>query len=736
MDTRAEIPQTGRNWSRWGWIGLATAAVILIIAAVILTILNLLSPKVDASTIVAHGNELYRNECLSCHGPTGDRLPLAPIGSKEFLNTRGDATLMAVVREGKGVMPAFGEVRGGPFDEDEVRAVVAYMNKRAGRESASILADVGNQLFSSNCITCHGPNGDRIPIAPLNTKGFLDTKTDTELKEAISDGKGPMPAFLTLKGGELSEYDITAIVAFLRNQGEERVATTASLGRELYLGNCVQCHGVTGANIAGIELASPAFLRSLGDGAIISSINDGRNIMPAFGASAGGTMSITEIASLLAYIKSWAGVSATSALIALGTGGEGRDIFLKNCAACHGDGGDRVPGIKLLSTEFLARETDAVLIDTITQGNAKGMPAWGDEAGGPLTRAQIETVVDFLKTAAVSEVARVPGDRQQSNSAPPQQGNSSDLASLSQEAVAHGKEIFTSTCVACHGETRDKIPTCRLADPEFFAERGDQALMDSVTFGKGAMPSWGAENGGPLSPEDVQDVLAYLKDAVGLGATSENGQAQTQEPLASAGPALTTEIISQGKEVFMGTCAACHGETRDKIPTCQLANGEWLEGRGFDGIVTAITDGKPPAMPAWGASLSQDEIIAVANYLWDAAGLGGGGNENGSAHITEPSSNETLSKEVKVAKLTGPELGEEIFTSTCVMCHGADGLNIPQCPLGSKEWLSNMSLEGLMSRIRRGKPGAGMPAWGVDFGGHLSEDDIYSVAQYLGQASR
>ncbi|MBI4200871.1 MAG: cytochrome c, partial [Chloroflexi bacterium] len=88
------------------------------------------------------------------------------------------------------------------------------------------------------------------------------------------------------------------------------------------------------------------------------------------------------------------------------------------------------------------------------------------------------------------------------------------------------------------------------------------------------------------------------------------------------------------------------------------------------------------------------------------------------------------------ALVPNAQVGREIFTTTCIFCHGAAGLNIPQCPIGSREWLSNMSQEGLMGRIRRGKPSAGMPTWGEAFGGPMNDNQILSVALYLGEIAR
>src|SRR5947209_1596193 len=58
---------------------------------------------------VDEGHGLFQSECVTCHGDKGDRIPVAPLNSREFLDSRGDATLAAVIGEGKGVMPAWGK---------------------------------------------------------------------------------------------------------------------------------------------------------------------------------------------------------------------------------------------------------------------------------------------------------------------------------------------------------------------------------------------------------------------------------------------------------------------------------------------------------------------------------------------------------------------------------------------------------------------------------------------------
>src|SRR3970282_1254185 len=110
----------------------------------------------------------------------------------------------------------------------EARAVVAYMTALAGRSSTTLLADVGEKLYADNCLSCHGPTGDRIPIAPLDAKGFLDARTDTDLDAVTLTGKGAMAGFGNEAGGRLTAGDATAITSFLRYQVQAIVAREVS----------------------------------------------------------------------------------------------------------------------------------------------------------------------------------------------------------------------------------------------------------------------------------------------------------------------------------------------------------------------------------------------------------------------------------------------------------------------------------------------------------------------------
>lgn len=77
------------------------------------------------------------------------------------------------------------------------------------------------QLFDSACGKCHGSDGrGGVPAAeglaaPRNftDPSFHASRTDAELREAIVNGKGPMPAF----GKLLDEAQLAGLVAHIRS---------------------------------------------------------------------------------------------------------------------------------------------------------------------------------------------------------------------------------------------------------------------------------------------------------------------------------------------------------------------------------------------------------------------------------------------------------------------------------------------------------------------------------------
>jgi cytochrome c oxidase cbb3-type subunit III len=76
------------------------------------------------------------------------------------------------------------------------------------------------------------------------------------------------------------------------------------------------------------------------------------------------------------------------------------------------------------------------------------------------------------------------------------------------------------------------------------------------------------------------------------------------------------DVLTRGKQAYMGSCAACHGNAGEGGIGPNLADDHWLYGGDLVSIYAAIYDGIPAkGMPAWGPILTQDDIIATVVFI-------------------------------------------------------------------------------------------------------------------------
>ena len=94
--------------------------------------------------------------------------------------------------------------------------------------SSTALADgdatKGQALYTSNCMACHGTEGDgngpaaralRPPPKPFNTADFWKDMTDDRLKTAIRAGQ---PGTAMMAFGQLTDQDVMDVIAFLKTK--------------------------------------------------------------------------------------------------------------------------------------------------------------------------------------------------------------------------------------------------------------------------------------------------------------------------------------------------------------------------------------------------------------------------------------------------------------------------------------------------------------------------------------
>jgi cytochrome c oxidase cbb3-type subunit 3 len=187
-------------------------------------------------------------------------------------------------------------------------------------------------------------------------------------------------------------------------------------------------------------------------------------------------------------------------------------------------------------------------------------------------------------------------------------------------------------------------------------------------------------------------------------------------------PGMMAFTESTAKVLFADNCAACHGPGADLPKSAfglypNLADDAWLWGGTLEDIERTLKLGRNGYMPAFGATLSDEQLDQVANYV--------------------------LSLSMDGADVQKAAAGKEIFNGQaggCHYCHtkeatglesqGAANLtdaiwtvaNVPAAPTAEAR------LVAIRNVIRNGINRV-MPAWS----GRLSDDEIKQLAIYVHQ---
>lgn len=76
-------------------------------------------------------------------------------------------------------------------------------------------------------------------------------------------------------------------------------------------------------------------------------------------------------------------------------------------------------------------------------------------------------------------------------------------------------------------------------------------------------------------------------------------------------------------------------------------------------------------------------------------------------------------------------LGQKIYQAQCISCHGTEGEGGVGPALNNRSVLKNTQDDVFYSVIRSGVPGTQMPAWSVDYGGPLTDEDVRNTVAFI-----
>jgi mono/diheme cytochrome c family protein len=232
------------------------------------------------------GQQLFADNCADCHGdfgeggenPTRPNDIIAPISSAEYLKTRDDPTLRAIIAQGQpnfGMSP-FSSAFGGPLEDADIDAIVSFMRGWESNPPVELPPDIpaetlaldSSEIFLDVCSQCHGLAGEGGTGPSLRAPDFRATNTLQDIYDSINLGH---PATQMIAWGSiLSAGQIEELATYILSlpileptptpeaqptaaPGQATPTPAAPTGisyevnvRPIFEARCLDCHGTDG----------------------------------------------------------------------------------------------------------------------------------------------------------------------------------------------------------------------------------------------------------------------------------------------------------------------------------------------------------------------------------------------------------------------------------------------------------------------------------------------------------
>jgi mono/diheme cytochrome c family protein len=334
---------------------------------------------------------------------------------------------------------------------------------------------------------------------------------------------------------------------------------------------------------------------------------------------------------------------------------------------------------------------------------------------------------------------------------------------LAEERVDHGREIFNEQCSSCHGSSGEGGVGTALNNKTLLQGTPNEIFFSVIRSGVPStqMPAWSVDYGGPLTDQDILNVVAYLR---------------SWEPTA---PVLEPEVFEpsaeEGAILFETTCAICHGKNGVGTEDAPAINNiERLTSLDNDWYRNTIRVGRPAkGMPTWGTVLSPNQIehlialldswregidvvapFNITDLINDAIfsleqddpesamlqinrALGlmpeGPGKEimrNADAQLGLGDTDGALATLTILRDqwpIGDPVNGATLYNTYCQPCHGANGEGGVGAQLQPNEFIQANTTADLVAFIQQGRQGTAM----AGFSTRLTEQEIADIVAHL-----
>ena len=316
---------------------------------------------------------------------------------------------------------------------------------------------------------------------------------------------------------------------------ETQLNTAITEGTDIYLENCIVCHGASGEGLSVYPALTTA--ASMDADTLTKVIERGRydTQMAAYGIDEGGMLSDTQIDALVTLVQygDWNTVytladargvvppeivvaevsEETVAQISALPDGDmltsGLTLYVENCAACHGANLEGTTLAPALNTVELQSTESYEIARIIEQGVPGTLMAGWDAA---LDDSEVDALVTLI--------LRYPELQNTGVEMPVVEPEPIDM---SPEAIARGERLFDITCTSCHGVDGYGSPMApALNNALFLDSTSDAAIRQIIAMGVSGtvMPAWG----GRFSDAQMNDIVAYLRSLQATAPTITEAQ--------------------------------------------------------------------------------------------------------------------------------------------------------------------------------------------------------------------
>lgn len=333
------------------WIGLMATGLLLVtlgMAVIREPALQARAATAQQAAAVAQGLESYLENCIVCHGASGEGIATYPA-----LNTAASMdsdTLYKTIERGRfnTQMAAFSVDEGGILSDSQISGLVALIQygnwgvvstearARGVVPPEMVVAEIppetlavvqalpsgeslvtGLNLYAENCTACHGPALEGSKLAPSLNTDTVRAKDPLEIVRIVEQG---VPG--TLMAGwdhALTDPEADALAVLIQQWPTVQAAGVAipvvaaepidmspeavARGAKLFNIACASCHGAAGyGTIMAPALNNALFLNNTSDTQInqIISMGVSGTKMPAWG----GRLSDAQINDVIAYLRS------------------------------------------------------------------------------------------------------------------------------------------------------------------------------------------------------------------------------------------------------------------------------------------------------------------------------------------------------------------------------------------------------------------------------------------------